>query len=460
MNRFNEHFRVFFKLYWNIDIHLIVDKCIQRFMNRFDVIVHISSKSKSENYKIWILINDEYVLNWLYHVKNDRNFVNLNTIYIKEWKFFKTQIVCFDLLQQESIFDDYNCVLWMNNLFISIDWIVQCKTIDFEIVNTIRIFKTKREKLKEKQNIKVQKQRKKYNRNLNSNFANLKLKHEIQIAWNTIYEKIINDVNVLQFVWKNQQMILFMTSIDTKRQYVQRKRKNFTKTITNTKTSKIVFDNESIKTLFISKFIDLYNHYMNEMNVTNQLRFYYNTQRNHKKIWFSLWHWLLNVTIINSYKIINTIEKRSYANQKDNEIHKTFLNDLITDFFEHSKRLNAFKNSKSNIKSNDLVVLINKSSIWKHENIQKFDNEIKYCVICIQIECKNVRKKRILKSLQKLFNNNLMIKQRRRRNSKTIFECKFCNILSRFQRRLLGSSPIGLDPCQAWPRAQPYTRPL
>ena len=33
-------------------------------------------------------------------------------------------------------------------------------------------------------------------------------------------------------------------------------------------------------------------------------------------------------------------------------------------------------------------------------------------------------------------------------------------VVSRFQRRLLGSSPIGLDLCQAWPRAQPYTRPL
>ena len=83
IDRFNEHFRVSFKLYWNIDTHLIVDKCIQRFINEFDVIVHISSKSKSENYKIWILVNDNYVLNWLYHVKNDKkNFVNLNSVYV------------------------------------------------------------------------------------------------------------------------------------------------------------------------------------------------------------------------------------------------------------------------------------------------------------------------------------------------------------------------------------------
>ena len=370
IDRFNEHFRVSFKLYWNIDTHLIVDECIQRFMNRFDVIVHILSKSKFENYKIWILINDDYVLNWLYHVKDDKkDFVNLNSVYTKKWKFFKIQIVCFDLLQQKNIFDDYKCVLWMNNLFTSIDWIIQCKTIDFEIVDTIRTFKTIRKKVKIKTDIEVQKKRSESNRDLNSSLSNLKLKHEVQIEWNIMYEKIINDVNVLQFAWKNQQVVFFMTLIDTKRQYVQRKRKRFTKTITNAKISKVVFDNESIKTLFISKFIDFYNHYMNEVNVTNQLRCYYNIQKSHKKIWFSLWHWLLNVTIINNYKIVNTIEKRSYANQKNNEIHKAFFNDFIIDFFEHSERLNAFKSSKSNIKSSDLVDLINKTFIWEHDNI-------------------------------------------------------------------------------------------
>ena len=163
------------------------------------------------------------------------------------------------------------------------------------------------------------------------------------------------------------------------------------------------------------------------MNVTNQLRCYYNTQRSHKQIWFSLWHWLLNITIINSYKIVNTIEKRSYANQKNSETYKAFLNDLITNLFEHSERLNAF-NSKSDIKSSDLVALINRSPIWEHENIQKLDKEIKYCVICIQVECKNVKKKRVLKPLQELFNNNLMAKQRRRRNSKTVYGCKLCDI--------------------------------
>ena len=203
IDRLSEHLRVSFKLYWSIDTHLTIDEIIQRFMNRSDVIVHISSKSEPENYKIWVLANDDYVLNWLYHAKNDnKDSVNLNSVYTKEWRFSKTQTVCFDLLQQKNISDDYNCVLWVDNLFTSADWIIQCKKIDFGAADTVRTSKTKREKLEEKQNTKAQKQRKKYNRDLNSNLADLKLKHEAQIAWDNLYEKITNDANVLQFANK------------------------------------------------------------------------------------------------------------------------------------------------------------------------------------------------------------------------------------------------------------------
>ena len=429
IDRLSEHLRVSFKLYWSIDTHLIVDKCIQRFMSRSDVIVHISSKPEPEDYKIWILANGDYVLNWLYHVKDDKkDSVNLNSVYTKKWEFSKTQAVCFDLLQQKNISDDYRCVLWVNNLFTSVDWIIQCKTIDFGIADTVRTFKTVRKKVEAKTDIEAQKKRSESNRDLNSSLSDLKLKHEAQIEWNIMYEKIINDANGLQFAWKNQQIVLFMTSVDTRRQYVQRKRRKSTKTTTNAKISRVVFGNEPIKTLFISRSIDFYNHYMNEVNVTNQLRCYYNTQRNHKKIWFSLWHWLLNVTIINNYKIVNTIEKRSYADQRNSETYKAFFNDLIIDFFEHSERLNAFRSSKSDIKSSDLVDLVNKASIWEHDNIQKLDNDSKYCVICIQIECKDVRRKRVMKSLQELSNNSLMRKQRRRRDSKTFFGCRLCDI--------------------------------
>ena len=98
IDNFFEHLRTFFKLYWNIDTHLVVEEIIQRFMKKFSIIVNIFFKSESKNYKIWILINDDYVFDWLYHVKKNENFVNLNIVYTKKWKYSKIQIVIFDLL--------------------------------------------------------------------------------------------------------------------------------------------------------------------------------------------------------------------------------------------------------------------------------------------------------------------------------------------------------------------------
>ena len=74
-----------------------------------------------------------------------------------------------------------------------------------------------------------------------------------------------------------------MNNVSFDKKIVIRQRKRFVLTFTNAKTFKIVFEDEIVKKLIISDFIDLYNHYMNDVDVANQLRCYYNIQRIHKK---------------------------------------------------------------------------------------------------------------------------------------------------------------------------------
>ena len=70
-----------------------------------------------------------------------------------------------------------------------------------------------------------------------------------------------------------------MTSVDTGRVLIDRNRRRPAKTATNAKTSWTVFGDQPVKKLPISRPIDLYNHYMNDVDVADQLRCYYNTQR-------------------------------------------------------------------------------------------------------------------------------------------------------------------------------------
>jgi len=52
-----------------------------------------------EGFKIWVLANEGYVLNWLWYVRGDnRGPVNLNEYFTKEKGFLKTQAVILDLL--------------------------------------------------------------------------------------------------------------------------------------------------------------------------------------------------------------------------------------------------------------------------------------------------------------------------------------------------------------------------
>ena len=60
-----------------------------------------------------------------------------------------------------------------------------------------------------------------------------------------------------------------MTSIDIGQEFVNKMRRKSIKTATNAKTFRVMFDDVATKILSILKFIDLYNHYMNEVNVAD-----------------------------------------------------------------------------------------------------------------------------------------------------------------------------------------------
>ena len=242
-----------------------------------------------------------------------------------------------------------------------------------------------------------------------------------------MYGAVTNNANVLQFAWKDQQMVLFMTSVHTGRETVIRKRRRPAKTATNAKTSRAVFGEEVTKDLTISTSIDLYNHYMNGMDVVDQLRCYYNTQRVHNKTWFPIWHFLLNTAVINCYKIANTTEERSYAKLRKHSAHKRFREDLVTDLFENSERLIKPRGFKLEPRSR-LVDVVIQASRHEHDIIQVLSDKHQDCTVCSKTGCKDVRRRRVTKPLQELSINSVIDKQRRKHVPRTRYGCRLCGI--------------------------------
>ena len=78
--------------------YLAVDKIIQRFTGRAREIVNIPSKPTLEGFKIQILGNEGYVLDWIQYAKGaNEGPVNLDTSFTKEG-FLKTQAVVLNFL--------------------------------------------------------------------------------------------------------------------------------------------------------------------------------------------------------------------------------------------------------------------------------------------------------------------------------------------------------------------------
>jgi hypothetical protein len=65
--------------------------------------VNIPSKPTPEGFKIWVLGNEGYILDWLWHAKgNKKGPVDLDTSFTKKEGLSKTQAVVLDLLTQRN----------------------------------------------------------------------------------------------------------------------------------------------------------------------------------------------------------------------------------------------------------------------------------------------------------------------------------------------------------------------
>ena len=97
-----------------------------------------------------------------------------------------------------------------------------------------------------------------------------------------------------------------------------------------------VFGDEVVKALRIPTFIFYYNLYMGSVDIADQLRSYFNTQRTHRKTWKPLFHFLLDTVLGNSYLLSSYRPTNHRAGRNDG--HKKFRRDLRDALFKRSIR--------------------------------------------------------------------------------------------------------------------------
>ena len=85
---FDGHLRQKFQKFRLIGKHLSVDETIQRFMGRSAEIVNIPSKPTPGGFKIWVLANQGYILDWLHHAKGEGPW-DLDSFFYQRARIFK-----------------------------------------------------------------------------------------------------------------------------------------------------------------------------------------------------------------------------------------------------------------------------------------------------------------------------------------------------------------------------------
>ena len=125
-------------------------------------------------------------------------------------------------MNQHGINQYFKHIVWLDNLFISAQLLVQLEEKGFGGAGTVRTTNTRREKEEAKSRTKAQRQavKKEQNRGLDVFLSDLKQNCAKQIQWGELYSSLSEDGQVLEFAWKDQNVVLFMTTVHSGRVFV------------------------------------------------------------------------------------------------------------------------------------------------------------------------------------------------------------------------------------------------
>lgn len=220
-----------------------------------------------------------------------------------------------------------------------------------------------------------------------------------------------------------------MSTVSDPRDTISRLRRRPAKTAINARTSRVIFGEESVKVLDIPAFIDMYNHYMNGVNNADQLRCYYSTQRVHFKSWKPLWHFLLDTTITNCYKIHHCMPKRLNESRIQYSQRESRAR-LASQLFELSER---FSGQQISISLASLASRVLPVAGRDHGLLESMRDGVKACVPCLQAgrgvpKPAQIRKPLLELSINSVRSSDLVNRKRRRRAPRGIHGCKLCGI--------------------------------
>jgi hypothetical protein len=333
-----QELRTTFRTYWEPGTHVSVDECIEGFCGRSPDIVNIPTKPTPIGYKIWVLAEAGYILDFLFHVRGGLTTQDPQGLQ-KKWLqmgFSKTQAVVLELLTRMKN-NGQNHTVWLDNLFISERLLQTLRDYGIGGAGTVRTSSTKRENQNASQDASQDaSQNASQNTSISKGFGinpilmEAKIRFKDRFQWGRFFSSTSLNKQVLHFAWKDANVVLFMSTIDLSGETVERLRRRST----NAKSLiQQTWKGQSTKKLHIPKLIDMYNHHMNGVDRADQLRSYYRFKRRQFRTWKPLFHFLLQTTISNAARL--WIHQTEHTNKRS--AHLLFRTRLVNALMEHTR---------------------------------------------------------------------------------------------------------------------------
>lgn len=471
-----------FQRYWKLGTHVAIDECIEGFTGRSSDTVNIPTKPTPIGFKIWVLADQGYVSDLLWHVKGDGKDQGPQGL-SKTWEekgFSKTQAVVLELATRMPN-GGRGHVVHLDNLFTSSKLLSTLRDYGIGANGTVRTGRTKREEKEEQkeeqdeqdeeqgfkclepaqvrdeepnlqsawdlieeirddmhQNFlggmqpqpiargKLKKPVKEKNFGMNTKLTELKIKWSNHIAWGKLYGCLSPDHKVLQLAWKDSQVVLFMTTVSDAQTTIPRIRK---RPNGKDKWVRAEFGDQPFKRLEIPDFIDLYNYFMNGVDRADQIRCYYRSNRRVYRTWKPLWNALFHMTTCNAALI--WMDKGFSSKKKGG--HLDFRIKLASQLMDHSSAptytspIDGF-GVRTDLK-NQVTASPDGNCGGTHEVLSKVAKECKACMS--QGRTAQAAWKR--KALQELSANSVHVneggeKSRKCRAPRTRYGCSICRI--------------------------------
>jgi hypothetical protein len=171
---------------------------------------------------------------------------------------------------------------------------------------------------------------------LDSRLTELKTKYNDQLEWGRIFVVGSECRKVVQFAWKDSATVLFQSTVGNPYATVVRDRKRPSNA---TKKTTADWGDKFVKPQPIPQVIDDYNHRMNAVDISDQMRASYSTQRRQYRTWKPLFFFLFETALINAYKI--GLEQRLLSQDSKNSGHFLYREQLALQLMAEEREKRA-----------------------------------------------------------------------------------------------------------------------